>query len=168
MAGDIERLLDDELPSIIAGADDGIRVIGLRLAGRRDEARSALVNMKQRPRIPAFQSWTEHLMAWLDGRRADLLAGLAAFGEFKIQEDPEALFQEGWLLCDIGEYEAGLSYLRRAVARGYFVAPTPSGSPQFDALRHDPTFQALVEEAEAGRRQALTAFREAGGERLLG
>ena len=48
------------------------------------------------------------------------------------------------------------------------MAPTLSGSRQFDALRNDPAFQALLAEAEAGRRDALAAFREAGGERLLG
>ncbi len=42
-----------------------------------------------------------------------------------------------------------------------------SGTRQFDALRSDSAFQALLEEAEAGRQQARTAFREAGGERLL-
>ena len=39
MTGDIDRLLAIEPPPIVAGADDGIRVIGLGLAGRRDEAR---------------------------------------------------------------------------------------------------------------------------------
>jgi hypothetical protein len=78
------------------------------------------------------------------------------------------MFQEGWLLCDVGEHERGLVLLRRAVAKGYFVAPTLSSRPQFDALRGDPVFQELVAEAEEGRREALEAFREAGGERLLG
>ena len=107
-------------------------------------------------------------MAWLDRRPADMLAGLSALGTLKIQDDPEAIFQEGWLLCDVGEHEQGLVYLRRAVAKGYFVAPTLSGSRAFDALRSDPRFQALLSEAESGREQALVAFREAGGERLLG
>jgi hypothetical protein len=71
-------------------------------------------------------------------------------------------------LCDVGEHERGLAYLRRAVANGYFVAPTLSGSPHFDALRGHPGFQELLAEAEAGRDRALAAFREAGGERLLG
>ena len=35
-------------------------------------------------------------------------------------------------------------------------------------LRSDARFQAILAEAEAGRQQALAAFREAGGERLLG
>ena len=74
MTGDIERLLSIELPPLIAGADDGIRVIGLGLAGRRDEARRALADMRQKPRIPVFHSWTEYLAAWLDRRPADMLA----------------------------------------------------------------------------------------------
>jgi len=48
------------------------------------------------------------------------------------------------------------------------VAPTLAASRQFDPLRHNPEFQALMAEAEAGRQASLTAFREAGGERLLG
>jgi len=119
-------------------------------------------------RIPVFQMWTEYLTAWLDRRPADMVIGRPALGPLKIYDDPEAIFEEGWLLCDVGQYEAGLACLQRAVAKGYFVAPTLAGSPQFDALRSDPVFQALLAEAEAGRRQALAAFREADGDRLLG
>ena len=46
--------------------------------------------------------------------------------------------------------------------------PTLLNSPQFDALRNDSAFRALVMDAEAARERALTAFREAGGELLLG
>jgi serine/threonine protein kinase len=168
MTGDIERLLAVERPMLVVGADNGIRVIGLGLAGRRAEARRALIDMREASRIPAFQAWTEYLMAWLDRRPADMIHSMSAFSALKIQDDPEAIFQEGWLLCDVGEHERGLGYLRRAVAKGYFVAPTLSGSPHFDALRTDPAFQELLAEAEAGRQRALAAFREAGGERLLG
>ena len=108
-------------------------------------------------------------MAWLDRRPADMTdPHRPRRSTLKIQDDPEAMFQEGWLLCDVGKHEAGLGYLQRAVAKGYFVASTLSGRPQFDALRGDPAFRALLEEAEAGRQRALAAFREAGGERLIG
>ena len=40
MTGDIERLLAVEPPRWSPARDDGIRVIGLGLAGRRDEARA--------------------------------------------------------------------------------------------------------------------------------
>jgi len=168
MAGDIERLLAVEPPRVVAGADDGLRAIGLGLAGRRDEARRKLLEMRQSSRIPTFQTWIEYLMAWLDRRAADMIVGMSALSALKIQDDPEAIFMEGWLLCDVGEHEAGLGRLRRAVAKGYFAAPTLSGRPQFDALRSDPTFRALLEEADAGRLRALAAFREVGGERLIG
>jgi TolB-like protein len=168
MTGDIERLLGVERPLLVAGGDNGIRVIGLGLAGRRAEARRALLDMREASRIPAFQAWTEYLMAWLDRRPADMDGSISALSALKIQDDPEAIFQEGWLLCDAGEHERGLGHLRRAVAKGYFVAPTLSGSRHFDALRTDPAFQELLAEAEAGRQRALAAFREAGGERLLG
>jgi hypothetical protein len=93
---------------------------------------------------------------------------MSALGGLKIRDDPEAIFQEGWLLCDVGEHQRGLGFLRRAVEKGYFVAPTLTGSRHFDALRGDPGFQDVVARAEAGRARALAAFREAGGERLLG
>ncbi|PYQ17905.1 MAG: hypothetical protein DMF81_26525, partial [Acidobacteria bacterium] len=60
MTGDIERLMAVEPPLLFVGADDGIRVIGLGLAGRREEARRLLLEMRQASRqasrIPAFQS----------------------------------------------------------------------------------------------------------------
>jgi TolB-like protein len=167
MMGDIDQLMATERPAIIAGADDGIRLIGLGLAGRHDQARRALDDMRQIARVPVFQAWTEYLMAWLD-RRVDDMGMDALLTALKIQEDPEAIFQEGWLLCDVGAHASGLELLQRAVAKGYFVSATLSTSRQFDALRGDPSFQALVAEAEAGRARALVAFREAGGERLLG
>jgi TolB-like protein len=167
MTGDLERLMAVK-PPLVVGGDNGIRVIGLGLAGRRDEARGALVVMRQSLRIPAFQSWMDCLMAWLDRRPADMLVSLATFSELKIMEDPEAIFQEGWLLCDAGEEERGLGYLQRAVAKGYSAAPTLSGSRHFDGLRNDPAFKQLLTKAQADREEALAAFREAGGERLLG
>ena len=97
-----------------------------------------------------------------------MLASMSAFPSLAIMNDPEAIFQAGWLLCDVGERERGLDHLRRAVAGGYFVAPTLAGSPQFDSVRSDPVFQGLLAQAEAGREEALAAFREGGGERLLG
>jgi eukaryotic-like serine/threonine-protein kinase len=168
MAGDIDRLVDVAAPSVIAGADDGIRVIGLGLAGRRDEAKQRLQVMRESSRIPLFRVWIEYLMAWLDYRVDDMTLGTAGTMAPKIQDDPEAIFQEGWLRCDAGRHAEGLPHLQRAVAKGYFVAPTLSTRPQFDALRNTPAFRALLEEAEAGRRRALAIFREAGGERLIG
>ena len=167
MQGDIERLIAVEAAEREPGADEGIHVIGLGLSGRIDEARQALIGMDREPRLQVFQNWKAHLNAWLDRRIDDMVSTLASFGSLKIFDDPEAIFQEGWLFCDAGDHQRGLDFLQRAVARGYFVAPTLARSPQFDALRDVPAFQTLLADAEAGRQRALGAFRDAGGERLL-
>jgi TolB-like protein len=168
MAGDIERLMAAESPAVVAGADDAIRVIGLGLAGRIDEARQRLLGIQHSSRIPTFEAWIDHLAAWLDRRRADMMAHTSRLGGLKIQEDPEALFQYGWLLCDVGDRDAGVGLVQRAVSKGYFPAATLARSRQFDALRDTPVFRTIQAEAEAGRDRALAAYRAAGGERLLG
>ncbi|HEY7055894.1 MAG TPA: protein kinase [Vicinamibacterales bacterium] len=168
MAGDVDRLLTVELPRVIAGADDGIRVVALGMAGRRDEARQVLIEMRKAVRIPLFQTWIEYLLAWLDRRTEDMQSLRSTFGTLSIREDPEAIFQEGWMMCDVGEHAKGFVHLQRAVDRGYFAVPTLTARAQFDPLRNDPAFQLLVKRAEAGRHRALAAFREAGGARLLG
>jgi hypothetical protein len=140
----------------------------LGLAGNRDEARRTLLAMRQPSRISTFQTWIEYLLMWLDRRADEMIAHLSRLTTLKIQDDPEAIFQEGWLFCDVGEYDTGLTYLRRAVDRGYFVVSTLSESKQFDALRGRADFEAILADAEAGRRRALASFRDAGGDRLLG
>jgi serine/threonine protein kinase/tetratricopeptide (TPR) repeat protein len=168
MTGDIDRLLAIDPPHVVAGADDVIRVIGLGLAGRRDEARRRLVQMRQLSRIPAFESWIEYLMAWLDRRRDEMDGRMSVFRHLRIQEDPEAIFQEGWLLCDLGDYDTGLDFLRRAIEKHYWAVVTLTNSRQFDGLRNRPEFEALLAAAKQGRERSLVVYREAGGERLLG
>jgi hypothetical protein len=142
--------------------------MGLGLAGRREEARERLIAMRHTVRLPAFQEWTDYLMAWLDRRHADMHDKLEGIAMLRIQEDPEAIFLEGWLHCEVGAHESGLENLQRAVAKGYYAAPTLARSRHFDPLRSRPAFQALLAQANAGRQRALTAFHEEGGERLLG
>jgi serine/threonine protein kinase/tetratricopeptide (TPR) repeat protein len=167
MTLDVDRILALEMPSRVAGADDGIRVIALGLTGRRSEAARLLAGMRQASRIPAFESWIDHLGAWVERRAADMRVSLDRFSSLKIWEDPEAVFQEGWLFCDVGDHAFGLELLQRAVSKGYTVAPTLATAPQFDALRGEPAFEALLADAAQGRDRALAAFKEAGGERLL-
>lgn len=168
MMGDVDRMLAITPVETIAGADDGIRVIALGLAGRTDEARETLRRMHTQARIPAFDRWMQYLEAWLDRRVPEVLAGLAPVSALKIFDDPEAIFQEGWFFCDIGEHERGLPHLERAVSRGYFPVHTLETRPQFDAIRTHPAFQSLLADARAGRERALAAFRAAGGDRMLG
>jgi serine/threonine protein kinase/tetratricopeptide (TPR) repeat protein len=168
MAGETERLQALDRPSLATGTDDANRVVSLGLAGRREEAFEALARMRRVSQLPVFQAFIGYLSAWLERRPDGMALDESTFGSLKIQHDPEAVFLQGWLLCELGEHEQGLPRLQRAVASGYLVAPTLAASRHFDPLRHNPQFRALLAEAEAGRQAALTAFRDAGGERLLG
>ena len=169
MTGDVARLVALQSPGGAGSGDQGIRAIALGLAGRFDEARRLLELMHTSASgIPAFGVWIEYLRAWLDRRVPDMVLRLSHLGGLKILDDPEAVFQQGWLLCDVGEHERGLDELRRGVAKGYFVSPTLAGARQFDALRAHPGFQQVLAQAEEGRRRAQAAFAEAGGEKLLG
>jgi tetratricopeptide (TPR) repeat protein len=168
MTGDVERLLAVERPALTPGSDSVIRVIGLGLAGRRDEARRALSEHRLAAEVELFRSYAQMLLHWLHGRGEELKAMVETASGFKIMEDAEALFQQGSLLCDSGGHAHGLPLLQRAVAKGYAVAPTLAGSRSFDALRGDPAFRDLLAQAEAGREEALRTFREGGGETLLG
>ena len=166
MTDDIESLSGVE--TVTGGADDGIRVMGLGLAGRHDEARRLLNSLRETMPLPTFQIWWDYLMAWLDRRPDEMRRHLAAMKTVNIQFDPEAIFLEGWLLAEAGALDDGLAHLQLAIGKRYFAATTLARSRHFDPLRSNPAFQAVLASAEAGRDRALAAFREAGGERLLG
>jgi serine/threonine-protein kinase len=166
MTGDVERLLS--MPPRVGGGDEVIRVIGLGLAGRREEARQLLASLRTASLLPVFHSYADTLLAWLDRRLADVRSADTMTDGLAIAEDPEARFQQGWLLCDLGDHERGIEQLERAVAKGYSVVPALENGRAFDALRGDRRFAALLDAAREARAQALSAFREAGGARLLG
>ena len=81
--------------------------------------------MTQMARIPTSTPGRPTCMAWLDRRVADMLAAQSSLSALKIMDDPEALFQIGRLaVVRRRRARAGFDYVQRAVARGYYVAPT--------------------------------------------
>jgi tetratricopeptide (TPR) repeat protein len=169
VSGDLDRLLAME-PSAprTGGADQGIHIIALGLAGERERARRMVDGIAPSSQIATFQTWKSYLYAWLDYRLDDMLSGDYKLRTLKIMEDPEAMFQRGFLLCDVGDFENGIEQLQQGVNKGYYAAQTLSNRSQFDRVRHEPVFRAVLAQADEGRRKALSAFRDAGGERLLG
>ena len=167
-------LLTDDTESVSSagvvpgGADEGIKVMALGLAGRYDEARQLLTTIREALTLPTFRVWSEYLMAWLNRRPDEMLRHIDVLEGVNIQFDPEAIFLEGWLLSEAGALDAGLAHLQRAVAKGYYPVLTLTRSRHFDPLRSNPMFRSALADAQAGRDRALVAFREAGGERLLG
>jgi eukaryotic-like serine/threonine-protein kinase len=168
MTADFERYFGRADQQLAPSGDEVIRCVTLGLVGRVDEALRRMRELKSPGSIPAFQPWRDFLLAWLERRPDEMRRIRATLHPLLIMDDPEATFQEAWFTCDAGDLEHGLDRLRDAVQREYFVVPTLARARAFDPLRANPAFQALLAEAEAGRARALAAFREAGGDRLLG
>jgi len=168
LTGDLDRLLALEGPAHASRGRDLDRAMALGLAGRYDEARRILDDLRAGALLPAWKAWLQAITAWVDRQPEGVLAGIQALEGLTIAEDPEGLFQVGWMFSDLGERGHAVVFLRRAVDRGFYAAPTMAASPAFDVLREDPAFLEVLALAEAGRGKALAAYREAGGEELLG
>jgi non-specific serine/threonine protein kinase len=169
LAGDVERLAAiNPSPTPDATSDPGTLLVGYGMAGRMDDARRVLKMMAEHRHIESYKRWVGLLRAWLDRDTPEFFSQITQYHELGILDDPEGIFQAGWWLADMGEHDRALSYLERALAKGYFAATTLTRARQFDGLRGRPAFDSLVADAEAGRQRALEAFRAAGGERLLG
>mgnify|MGYP001441052363 CR=1 FL=1 len=168
MTGELERRLL-VAPQPPRNDDDRFtRVMSLAFAGRREEARQLLPDPSQVVFVPVFQHRLEAMQAWLDRRAPEIIRAWNSLGAFKIHDDPEASFQVGWMLCEVGEIEQGVAELARAVARGYFPLATLESNRAFEELRAAPAFQALLQDAHDGRGRALAAFRDGGGDVILG
>ena len=116
------------------------------------------------PRTPPVQDW-------LDGVREFLtlseVSRAAVFKNLDGAYDPEEIFFVGTQAARLGMPEA-TEILGRAVDAGYAARDALAGHPWMDAIRAQPPFADVLQRASEARSRALAAFREAGGEMLLG
>jgi non-specific serine/threonine protein kinase len=142
------------------------QILALALLGRLDEGRRLLDQQEARELPELLRIVTGWVRPFLDqdprAVRDAVEKALAAF------YDPEASFMYALVLFRTGQVERGLDLLESTVRGGYNAATAIAEEPSFDAVRGQPRFEALREEAEARRAEALAAYRSAGGERLLG
>jgi hypothetical protein len=124
--------------------------------------------MRESSRIPLFVGWMDYIEAWLDGSVRNVTGEIerAGLGALKDRDDPEAIFRKAGCPATSASTRAG-SPISTRVAKGYFVAPTLTRWPQFDRLRGEPRFQALLASAEPAAPSPWLRFAR-GGERLLG
>ena len=79
---------------------------------------------------------------------------MSALRALKIQEDPEAIFQEGWLLCDTGEHELGLDLSaagrRKGILRHGDSAAAAGSSIRCAVRRNSRRFSPTLKRAGSG------------------
>jgi serine/threonine protein kinase/tetratricopeptide (TPR) repeat protein len=171
--GELDRFEDEGGPA----TDLEPRLLSLIWRGRRAEARAVLERFGQVSfgapigrMITSIRAYVQADEPLARTRSEEALArdleGLGA--SLEVQQDPEALFTFAAWMSHLGQHDRALFALTRAVRGGFLAADTLAREPVFAPLRDDPTFQELRRHAEQGRDAARIAFREAGGETLLG
>jgi hypothetical protein len=159
--GDMERVLAETSDA----GDSELRTMALEALGRPDEARGSLHGSPITAQVPVFAAILRALAGLVDRSptAADAFAELAS-----THSDPEALFMYGACQARVGDAVRALPTLVASVEGGFTVPEALRGHPWLAPLRDWAAFGPLVERADAARREAEEAFREAGGPSLLG
>ena len=113
------------------------------------------------------RKWWESLRLLLEGRRAEGLAATQTIHRPGYR-DPESMYYVARQLAHFGDPADALAIITRTVEEGFFCFSALARDPWFDTLRGDPVFTTVLRQAEARHREALAAFRQADGDRLLG
>ena len=159
--GEFEAVLEQK-------GDEGqaSRAFALLALGRREEALEAWETVAR-----AFSPQTPVVREWVDGVRDFLSLSQASrpavFRNLDGAFDPEEIFFVGTQAARLAMPEA-TEVLGRAVDAGYPCWDALTRHPWMAEIRDQSGFADVVRRAERARERALDAFREAGGEALLG
>ncbi|HVQ29230.1 MAG TPA: serine/threonine-protein kinase [Vicinamibacteria bacterium] len=161
LRGDFQQLLE------LTGSDGQMaRCFALLALGRQAEALDAWEDVAK-----AFSPMTPEMREWLDAVRGFLtlseISRPAVFKSLDGAVDPEEIFFVGTQAARLGMPEA-TTILGRAVDAGYPARDALAHHPWMASIRGEPGFADVLQRAEQARERALGAFREAGGEALLG
>jgi len=143
----------------------GPYIIPMALAeiGRTDEGLAALRELE--PKTPTrIRNLVCGARLLLEGKTAESAAMMMTT---EIQ-DPECHFYVSRHLAKLGSADEAISWLKRAVAGGFFCFPALAGDSWLDAIRKRAAFTKILKEAETQHRQAATLFSKLEGERMLG
>ena len=157
--GEYGRVADSEFernPMLVAGA-------WLKL-NRTTDALNAVAALRTTTSL--MRHFCNAMSAVAQGQREETVAAVdrAAAG----LHDPEGLDYAALLCAHVGEVEGALALFERVVAGGFCCFPSFARDAWLDGLRVHPEFRRLLSLAEVRHREAVAAFRDAGGDRVLG
>ncbi|HET9267087.1 MAG TPA: hypothetical protein VFO31_02945 [Vicinamibacterales bacterium] len=139
--------------------------LALVMLGREQEAVATLRKAEEVGNVTA-RKFNESLRMLLEGNRAEGLAAMRPLlSGFRDPEGPYVIARQ---FAYYGDSATALALLARAVEEGYFGFSTMLRDPWLDTLRVDPAFKKILHLAEVRHREALAAFLQADGDRLLG
>ena len=135
--------------------------------GRKEEALRQYREIEQARLTEFFRDLVCMNRALNEGRREESLE--AADRLLARALEAETIWQVARVFAYFGERARALSTFTLSLDRGFILYRILTREdPWLDSLRSDPEFVDLLLRAESRYRSALAAFREAGGEQLLG
>ena len=150
------------LESIPPGGGFYLDAAALVSLGREAEALSRLCE-RENLKVGGPHSLMRSLRALLDGDSAGAIRVIEASD----MRDPESLFYMARHLAHIKEEDRAIAMLFRTIEQNFICEFSLTHDPWFDPLRSQARYTELLQTAAQCRRQAHTAFVEAGGELLL-
>jgi tetratricopeptide (TPR) repeat protein len=162
MLGRYEQALLTDLEDIQV-----LRHMSLWMMGRQKEALEGVTRLEEQ--LPTSGEWLflTALRAAMQGKRDECIQAahkVLASGF----HDPEGLYLVSRELAYVGARQEALDMLERVVNGGFHCPRVLVQDSWLDNLRGDPTFVRLFHRAEEESAASMAAFREAGGERVLG
>jgi serine/threonine protein kinase/tetratricopeptide (TPR) repeat protein len=159
MSGDYERamvLRANDLPFI--------RGYSLMAMGRNEEALETFTKLKDMVHLPGLGRSMYYL---LTGDREHSLADIRGILRSAFV-DPEGIYFVARGLAYWGELDEALRTLDRVVEGGFYCDQTMARDPWLDPMRTMPEFVRILRRAESLRRDAVAAYLEHEGDRILG
>jgi non-specific serine/threonine protein kinase len=161
MLGNYEQTVLCDLEEIQA-----LRHAALWMMGRQDEAVQGIRTLEAHWRT-SERPYLTALRAAMEGDRDGCVEGTRQILDTGFH-DPEGLLFCARSLARVHAPDFALSLLDQVVDGGFSCSRSLVHDPWFDSLRAEPRFIRILHRAEAKSADAVGAFAEAGGERLLG
>ena len=147
--------------------NQGMQAAILGEQGNKEEAIRRLREIEQGRLTEYVRAMASSMRALFEGRREESLEGAErVIVQFP---DPETVCWHARVFAYFGERERAFAALNQALDHGfilYRILTRPD--PWLDPVRPNPEFADLLARAESRYRDAVAAFRDAGGEELLG
>ena len=165
MLGQYQRAIETEVadPPEVAG-------LALVMLGREAEALERLRSTEQSllPRSGALHDALIARRTLLEGKRSECLIATHRLLEKSTLRDPCGLFYMGRHLVYLGDLDRGLELLLASIEGGFCCHSFATRDPWLDPIRARPEFRDYLSRSAARYGEAVKAFLEAGGDRVLG
>ena len=143
-----------------------VRGYSLSALGRHEEALEVFREL-QRVSHPQARAFGNAMRFLLDGDREAALRDARAIENSSFR-DPEGFYFLARCYAYLGETESALRLLDRVVTGGFYCDQTMARDPWMDSIRTHPNFVSALRRSEALRREAVAAYLEHEGDRILG